>query len=789
VRQRRSWLYFPILALVLLVPRNASTCGPFFPDAVFTYETLPGKPLKAYAGGNLGVVLPGFSRSYLVIAYRYFTARPLSTGETRDALDYWRWRLQSSYADDAPRKQPEHEWLEARNAIAPQNLPAITKFQQVEPWDFQQLINCQDDAFHTAALTLKDRAKRFGARSEEIREWVQGQDVVFSNCAGKGQIPGMIPQGRPAVLKADRQYQIAAAEFYQRDFDAAQQQFDQIARDRSSPWHTIAPYLAARCVWREAVLSDGENKQDMVEAYQRLRQILNDPRQRSMHRAARELLGYVIFRLYPEQRARELARLLSGPRPDPDFYQDLIDFTFSMDNAVGDPVPYLLEYDASPDKQKRIDQWFEKQYQRLAAVRAGSELTDWIFTFHQPGKAGTPHAINIWRKQHSQLWLVAALSRIGPADPAASELLSAAEQVPSTSPAYATFAYHRVRLLIARGELDKARGIVDSVLGSDALKLNSSSRNLFLAQREQLATSFQDFLAFAPRPLVNVEYGFGYGSPAEGYMDKKDVDELLYGTKAPVEQRFDGETAMLLNIRIPLELLQQASLSDKIPQRLRGELVAATWTRAVMLGRHDVAEALLPAMEEALPSAAPWLKSYAAAQGTEEKWYAALFLILQFPGLRPYVNAGAARQTKTEKIDDYRDNWWCVDVGANAGVVNFLQNDYGIREATNNKYTEPEGAPAFPKFLTPAQLEAARNEWKELSHSGTGPNYLVREVLRWARLQPDDPRIPEALHLAVRSTRFGCDNNETTSLSRKAFMLLHSRYRNSKWAQETPYWF
>lgn len=787
MRRHRSKLYL-LFILILLVPQNASTCGPFFPDAIFTYQTLPGKPLKAYAQGNLGVVLPGFARSYLVVAYRYLAGRPLSAGESRGALDYWRRRLQGSYDEDRSQ-QPEHEWLEARNAIAPRDLPAISKFQQIDTWDYQQFINCQDDAFHTAAFTLKDRAKRFGARSEEIREWIQGQDAVFSNCAGNGQTPAMIPEGRPAVFKADRRYQIAAAKFYQRDFNAAQRQFDEIARDQSSPWRTIAPYLAARCVWREAVLGHGENRPEMEEAYQRLRKILNDPSQKRIHRAARALMGYISYRLYPEQRTRELAKLLSGPRPDPDFYQDLIDFTLSMDRAVGGPEPYSLESGkASQDRQKQIDQWLQKQYQRLAPARAESEMTDWMVTFHQIGRAGTLHAISMWRKHQSELWLVAALDRIDPGDREASELLIAARQVPPTSPSYATVAYHQIRLFIGKGELDKARSIVNAVLGNDGLKLSFSSRNLFLAQREQLATSFEDFIDFAPRPLVDVEYGIG--DPDDGSMNKKEVDELLYSNKAPVELRFDRETAMVLNQRTPLELLRQASLSDKLPQNLRGELAAAAWTRAVMLGRHDVAEALLPAMEAALPSATPWLKNYSAAQGTEEKWHAALFLILQFPGLRPYVNAGAARQTKTEKIDEYRDNWWCIDVGSDVDEINYgKQYTEWEREPRNITFKEPSNAPAYPTYLTAAQVEAARNEWKELSHSGTGPNYLVREVLRWARLRPEDSRIPEALHLAVRSTRYGCDNNETTPLSQKAFALLHSRYRNSKWAKETPFWF
>jgi hypothetical protein len=794
MKRFRNRSYLLLFALILLTPRNASTCGPFFPEAIFTYQVHPGKPMKWFADGNLGVVLPSFARGYLVVAYRYLAGRPLSAGERRDTIDYWRWRMQSPNYDAQEQKAdlPEKEWLDARGEVTgpTANQPTVSIPQKVDRWDYQQYVNCQPDAFHHAALTLLDRAKRFGAKSDEIQEWIRGQDAVFSNCSSKGTVPAMIAESRPAVLKADRRYQIAAADFYQRDFKTAAQQFDQIAQDQESPWHALAPYLAARSIWREAVLSNDNNKQDMEQAYQRLQKILDDPNEKSMHHAARELMGYVAFRLYPAQREGELAKALSGPGPDPDFYQDIIDYSMSLDRTVGDREPYSLEEaKASPETQAKIAAWYRQEYQRLAAARASVDLTDWILTFKEPGKEATAHAISMWRKQHNAAWLVAALSRVEPSDAAAPELMGAAEHVPASSPAYPTLACHRIRLLMAKGQNEAAGTLVNQVLAPEGLKLTSSSRNMFLAQRMRLATGFEDFLGFVARPLVDTDDGSGFG-PELGMLDKKSMDELLFSKKEPTERRFDHTAAMVLNMQMPLELLQQASVSDKIPTKLRGELAVATWTRAVMLGRHDVGEALIPAVESVVPGSAPWLKSYAAAQGAEEKWHAALFMILHFPGFRPYVNAGMPRETAPGKIDSFRDNWWCVDVGADVSTTNYAQNDeeWGSIPRNLNLKGNPN-SPGYPAFLTAAQVQSAGSEWKELSAVGTGPNYLTREVLRWARLNPTDPRIPEALYLAVRSTRYGCDNKETRALSKKAFELLHSRYGKSEWARKTRYWF
>jgi hypothetical protein len=42
-------------------------------------------------------------------------------------------------------------------------------------------------------------------------------------------------------------------------------------------------------------------------------------------------------------------------------------------------------------------------------------------------------------------------------------------------------------------------------------------------------------------------------------------------------------------------------------------------------------------------------------------------------------------------------------------------------------------------------------------------------------------------HLAVRATRYGCTDDETSQWSSKAFQLLRRRYPKSEWAAKTKY--
>jgi hypothetical protein len=93
-----------------------------------------------------------------------------------------------------------------------------------------------------------------------------------------------------------------------------------------------------------------------------------------------------------------------------------------------------------------------------------------------------------------------------------------------------------------------------------------------------------------------------------------------------------------------------------------------------------------------------------------------------------------------------------------------------------------------PEFLKASQA-AAEREVALLQSLGPGPNYLAQTAINWATKNPTDQRVPEALHLAVKSTRYGCTDKETGRWSKAAFDLLRRKYPNSTWAKQTPYWF
>ena len=760
---RYSVVAAAVLLAILLTPANILSCGPFFEEPMFTWTDGPDRPLELFAKGRLGIVLPQYETQYLVVAYRYLAGPKLSPAEEQALIEAWKPKVLAA-GEPSPEEIPVTEWEEARSAALGLRGGAkldIGRFKwAANGW--QMYPSCGDDAFVTAASTVNNLSKEFGVGSPAVRDWVDAQDTVFQNCGGdRHEWVSTVRLPKPvalenAVLKFDRQYQIAAANFYAGDWQTAAQQFQRIADNRESPWRAWAPYLVARCYIRQATLSSGEssankpdaassfNVQDMTAAERQLQSILKNPALNTIYPAAQRLLNYVEARLHPDQRLHQVAQQLEGKVPASDFLQDITDFK------------WLLRRQPPEDKSSAQD-----------------DLTDWVMTFSGQSSE-TQHAFNHWRATKSEAWLMAALTQAKAKDASASTLIDAAAEVAPSSPAYEMAVFHRTRLLTEQGQQDAARQLLDANLKrfeSGPL----SSLNLLLAQRFALATDYHQFLAFAPRTPVGLAWDTG------GELESDDNGKPEGG---PLPKRFDADSVGTINQRLPLTILTQAATGDVLPGDLRDLLATATWTRAVILNDAPTAKALESVAVAAHPELRDYVSAYESANSREARTFAATWTMLHFPGMRPFVEAGALRQAKFSAIDDFRDNWWCANVGASSN------NAEAMFSSSWTESAQPKpAAPPSPSFLTEAERNSAGQQWRELSAIGAAPNYFGRIVFQWAKENPKDDRVPEALYLLVRATRYGCSTTNTGSVSKQAFDLLHTRYPDSPWTKKTPYWF
>jgi tetratricopeptide (TPR) repeat protein len=741
------------LAIVLLNGTTALACGPFTLEAIFVHTVHPTYPLTQFAAGRIGVVQPSYARSYLYTAYRYLSGRTFSPAEQKAMVELWKERL--DFRSDSNPEDWSKGWLEARKKVAGvQDHGAIDVYRNREkPNEYESYVNCNKDSFDTAAATLNERITKYGADNPALQSWVAAQDVVFSNCTSGTAIPDPLPPTDDALLRADRAYQIAAAYFYSTNFDEAEKGFETIAADSSSPWRRIAPYLIARTLVRKASIGAPEQKQESLRAAEsQLAKILADENSARLHAAATRLANLVRLRLHPVERVRELGRILLVEKQNDNLKQDLWDYTALLDSVLDIDAPNPLP------------------------AAGNDDLTDWIAVLQQTDSGSVDHAVERWQATRTDPWLVAALSKVDAKHPKASELVSQALNVRPTAAAFASARFHAVRLLMESGKNDEARTLLDQLLKTNETQFDASSLNLLRSKRMLLATTLADFLTYAPRIPPALSWNDdGREIPAED-------ESVSNETKALKNQSwFDYDSGQALNERIPLSVLKEAAKNTTLPEPLRRDLAQATWLRAVILGDTKTADQVAPTLSALVPELSSLLNAYLSAATPEAKKFAAIYAWLKFPGLEPVVDIGIGRREPLNKQDSYRDNWWC---GA------------AFHPTEGENESEGEGPVSFTAhdtqmllFLSAAERAKGEQELKARALVTAAPNYISQQVIQWATKNPADQRVPEALHLAVTTTRYGCTDEQTGRWSKAAFDLLHRKYPNSTWAKKTPYWF
>ncbi len=747
--------------------RLAEACGPFFITAVFSYKRHPDLPRSAFIEGRLGVLQPTFARSYLVIAYRHLNGIGMSSREREQARDYYADRDTGSW--DSIGEDWLSRWRKVRSQIQPPPPPTrlITGGQLAyNPETHSFALNCAEDAFRTAIHTLDARRSRFGAASRALRSWLDAQDRVFANCeGGPPAIPPPASADLPPLIRADRDYQVAAAHFYAHDYPPALDLFRRIGQDNASPWSAISRYLVVRTLLRmtddQTPVSDQVNARLQAEA----QSILGDPKLLSIHGMTWNLVARAGIRARDQSYFRELARLLSSRGQDNGLREELWNYTGMYDRVIGedDPNSFILSaktFHSDPSRFRDAD------------------LSDWIFCFQTRDPSAFAHSLARWKQTRSPAWLLAALSHASAASASENGLIQEAESVPETSPAYLTARFHIFRLYEQLGQTRAARDGVTSILSSTLVKDLPSSVNLFRGLRMLAAPALDDFLQFAVRKPLMITW-------QENIPEAPNFDAREEPT-GPVRfaSGFDRDAARVLNRETPFRLLASAALGDSLPAGLRREALTVAFTRGLMLDK-DLSEIArkLAATESDL---APLTEGYLRETTAEGRRFAAAFLVLHRPESRPYFASNVSRQTPPGKLDSFRDNWWCpLDIDADLDS----RANMGDWDTSGPTVLQRSTRDVTPEFLSGDVAAEAKSEFARLGAMHAATDFLGGVVFRYAESNRDDPRIPEALHYLVRSGHYGCVDVGTWRTTRAAFRMLHLNYPRSVWTRRTPTWF
>ena len=769
-----------VAGVVLLVPRSpaqpqgAEACGPYALDFAFVRIASPDDP-AGYLAGRLGIVTPTFRLPWLVSAYRHLSSQPLSAGERKALWD----------PDAAAAAVPSpsgtvfgtQRWLKVSREVLKE--PAQHRYvdQSAETPSGAYYENCPDAAFEHAAATLQVRVGSLGAGHPTIRPWIEAQEQVWANCSrtkgAAAQIPAAVEAPATPLARADRAYQIAAAHFYAGQWDAAVQRFRAIAGDRTSPWRAYGEYLAGRAFLRKGMLGGADGALDQaalgeaVAAFERVAADGASP----LKASAVGLKRFADLRRRPDvMRADVLARLLA-PSPGASFEEDLAEYR------------YLFLRDLPDDE--------------TGAIRADVDaLTDWIDTLRSASPDALGHAIARWRERGQVTWLVAALLRVPPGHADEAALVAEARAVPASSPAWPTLAFQRARLLVRGNQLDAARTLAGEMARASA-GWPISATNQLRALDLRLATTADAFFAAAAQAPV-------------GFASEDNEDIATLGTSERLG--LSADALDMLNERAPLTRLIDAAQYQAWPAPLRQNALAAAFTRALLLDDATALARLGRDVRAAWPGLGAELDALVKVTAPDERRFLVARLLLRYPGLRPFMTGGERRTeidwTKTPPtstpddltaLDDLRDNWWCAlspSPSTDGSLTTYEAYQPGIYARTGTRldrmtaawYDDPSRVP-WPAFVTGDEQARVEREWKALDAIDGAPDFLGRDVLKWAAAHPTDTRLAEALHRVVRATRVGCTSTDSGTVSREAFTVLHKRFPASEWAKKTPYWF
>lgn len=722
----------------------AMSCS-FASETYFTYTSHPDIPLNSYADGKLGILQSSYARSYLLVAYRYLSGSTLSADEQAGMVKLWNERLS---AGDFSSNTDTSGWLKARAAV-----PGAAKIDQIytdraiskeESW--QTFCNCQTPAFDTATKTLQGLITKYGAGSATVKDWLDTQDKVFSNCGGapysgdipKANIPNPLPASADVTLAKDRAYQIASANFYAQNYAIAAKEFESIAADAASPWSHIAGYLAIRALIREASLNKLD-KNLLAKAGDRLKELSANPSYANLSADLAALASFIAARITPEQHLQELSKEKISK-------EMAAEFTKTIDNLVGDSDgSERPKYSALPDSVKK------------------PELVDWIMSFQSTDDSAKQHIMERWKKTHSLPWLVAAATIAAAKDADANAIIAECQKNLS-GPAHWTLFYQANRLSLKKGNTAKVRCELDKVLANPPADLPSGSLNQLKTQRLALAQNLDEFVKFGVQvPEANCSNGGTQQVP-------DDLDQILQGKASKEKPLLTGEAGNVIATKLPLSALKDLAANTKLPKDAQNNIAWTSWVRAVLI-QDDAAAAGLAQVMKALNKAKEKLvDAYLAAKTPEDKKFAAANLMLQFSSAQPTAGWG---QLQEDAFGDSSGWWW----GASPVP----------RASSNEDGNTIENID--PLFLTPAEKATAAQQIAKLDKIETAPNYLGKIVLAYAKTHPDDPRLPQALHFVVSATHYGSTDDASKGISKQAFQLLHTKYKTSPWTKKTPYFY
>ncbi len=797
----------------------AKACAPDLAYAILINGNHPDLPLKLFAGGNIGIIQPGWAKSYLVVAYRYLSGKPLSKLEQDSVIKLWHERIISgSRFDSSVFVDQKDAYLKLRaKAIGanPKNNPEI--YWKLDSYTYEHGIG--DSAFAYANVTLANLLKKYPPKSQQIRDWVKIQDDIFGIATHKDFIPPALPKSADPLLQDARNYQIAAVNFYLKKFEKAASIFQGLADRPNSPFKNVASYMVLRSKSNQILRGDGTGDAESVTA--QLQKAADNAIKVSDRENILDLLRPISYlNLSAPEVAKTLAMTISDGTSKR-FGKDVGDLTFLLDGNAplsGLDVQGPTTSSSSASAEKPAAQTPKTDESKAADANTGEakeentsgkssaevakvhDMTDFVCNMQKASYLtwyGSPeeiarakkedlqaarHAREMWGKTKSPAWLVAALSGSGLRLQDDKELYSAANNTPSSSAAYLTCKFYVVDSLIASGKREEARKILAPILSG--ANLPPTARNLFSTQMSAASESLPEYLKYSVLSPPEIL------SSNNDLVSAKFVKRESFNGFQTETPALDADMAADLSKNAPLSTWMQFAQSQNTPARFKPVIVRAAWTRAQLLEKSSEAAKLESALAATNPSLAAAVAKVKNAPDEKARQFAIACLVLRNYGMSPYLRGGAERHDEPiGEFDYYNNNFWVplpmVDKAEGDDDSYYSYNntigytgDHEVRDKMK-KYWQP----GLKRFLSNTEKKNADAE-RQLLMKNHPSRFFGQTVLEWAKTHPSDPNVPEMLYRIVKLPKWTEVTPVGSEYSKKAYLALHKAYPGNQWTKK-----
>lgn len=697
-----------------------------------------------------------------------------------------------------------------------------------------------------ALRVAQRRAARLGDRHPYVEQWLRTQRAVFSACRrdrwerdperpeGARALPPPMPTNDPELARLqrdDRAYQAASLLFYRGD-PAARAAFSAIARS-SSPHAPVARYMIASShvsaddfnLWGPAGERDPERDSRARRALSEAQAILADPMLAEVHGLAQGLIGFLGWHVRDEatRRAQMDATLdaLEAPLDRIRRQQSARD---RYDRAVAD-IPWLQRGFEDPARWLRDTAPADASASRAMAAEARArplaafllfplppaERQPWISTdrWSAPWSRLLEFAHRRAEDESGEAWPLLIDSLSHAYEPAAWTTIDELVRLTRSDPtdrrlaAVASRFYHQVRRALMhdgeRSERDAAFRAALTRVEAWPWRDSRHHRELlfdmlrYLAARGRLADARQ------LRDRADLRQSGYYGSTIPILLLlAENEDQLAREIEA---NRTWGQE--LLNLLSAATLARLATRED-LPIEVRARFARVAWTRLYALGRR-IPEPLDRLMRTLNPEIAG---AWASRPGGRHASRPLLLDVLRSPGLNIVI---ADHQRAPGRHSNYSDdpgpngidtfyhsdnNWWCAwqpQRHALTAAAALYDSVYAPDEYRSER--DPLAVAGVEAGLRPLLAESflwrSRDqlELDSLAAIPSAPQTLAERAVAW-RGPGSAAGQDEALALAVRATRYGCQRQGGHGRwSSAAHRLLHQRFPGSEAARRTRWWF